>query len=228
MTPPRQLAVASLLLAFLLGAPRADAMVVDCGPRICFQYDETQAAAAVFGLPYRVGDTLAFLPPAAMALAEGAGSPASLSATFVIDRIFSSLGDLAGLQLHVEGDQDATAGSSVGSSLDLQAFDNSGPGTGNASASYTAIGDGSGPRLWQLEATLDPADLSGAPSADLRLQLTSLLSASAGGAGASAWIATKYLAISATAVPAPPAMGLFLAAAAAVGARARRRSRTAG
>jgi hypothetical protein len=228
MTCPRQIAVAGFLVAFLLGASRADAMVVDCGPRICFQYDETQAAAAAFGLPFRVGDTLEFLPPAAVALAAGAGNPASLSATFIIDRVFSSLGNLAGLQLHVEGDQDATAGSSVGSSIGLQAFDNSGPGTGNGSASYTAIGDGNGPRLWQLQATLDPDDLSGAPSADLRLQLTSLLSASADGAGASAWIATKYLAISVTAVPAPPAMGLFLAAAAAVGARARRRSRTAG
>ncbi len=224
MTSPRQFVVASLLLTSLLGVSRADAMVADCGPRICFQYDETQAATAVFGLPFRVGDTLEFLPPAAAVLAEGGSSPAGLSATFVIDRIFSSLGSLAALQLHVEGDQDATAGSSVGSSLDLQAFDNSGPGTGSGSASYTATGNGSGPRLWQLEATLDPTGLFGGPSADLRLQLTSLLSASTDGAGASGWIATKYLAISATTVPAPPALGLFLATLAAAGVRARRRA----
>ncbi len=220
----RPLAVIGFLVTSLLGAVRADAMVVDCGPNICFQYDETQSAVAVFGPPFRVGDTLEFLPPAAAAVAAGGSGPASLSATFVIDRIFSGLGNLAGLHLSVEGDHDATAGGSVGSHFGLQLFDNAGPGSGAVGVSHDATGDGSQPRIWRLEAATSPEELFAAPSADLRLQLTGILSASAEGAGAGAWIATKYIAISATAVPAPPAMALFLSAAAALAARTRRRS----
>jgi hypothetical protein len=198
-------------------------MVIDCGPTVCFQYQESQAAVAVFGLPVRVGDSLQFLPSVALALsADGAGE-SSLGATFVIERVFSGAGALASIHVVAEGDYDAALAGAIGARIHLQASNNQGPGDATASASFAAAGPGGVPGIWTIDATIHPPDAFAASSSDLRLDLSQLLSAATAVGGEHAWTQAKYLSVTATAVPAPPALGLLGTAALAAALRARRR-----
>jgi hypothetical protein len=223
MPAPRFLTIAGALLAGFLHAPLAGAMVLDCGPTICFQYQESQAAVALFGLPVRVGDSLQFLPPAALALsADGAGET-SLAATFVIDRVFSGTGALSSIRVVAEGDYDAELAGTVAARIDLQISNNLGPGAATTSDLFSATGTGGAPGIWALNATIHPSEHFPAYSSDLRIDLSQSVSALTVSGGEHAWTEAKYISVTATAVPAPPALGLLATGFLAAALRARRR-----
>ena len=68
------------------------ATVTSCGPTICYEYNDAQAGAALFGLPTLVADSLRFLPGEFRARTAAAGAFDLATATFVIDRIYSVSG----------------------------------------------------------------------------------------------------------------------------------------
>ena len=107
-------AIVGAVFAFI-AMPAQSATVTNCGPTICYTYDDAQAATALFGTPSLVGDSLVFLPPNFRAESlNGAGTDV-VSANFIFDEIYSVGGDdITSLVVFESGDYDIINGSEVG------------------------------------------------------------------------------------------------------------------
>ena len=97
-------ATAISLCAFLLSAQTVSAAsVTQCGPTICFTYDDAQAAVAEFGQPTFIGDTVRFLPPSFRAQSDDGvadSNPAISRDTATANFIFTDVYTLSGNDIH--------------------------------------------------------------------------------------------------------------------------------
>ena len=224
----RRALFAGLLLTLGALPTAARAMVVDCGPTLCFEYDETQAAVSALGLPVRVGDTMQFLP-SSLLLASASGVPAAdLPVSFVFDRIYSpSGGELLALRVLEQGDYELIgAGGAAGSRIELTARGNPSAEEVVAAAVFSDTGDSGSMQLWELEVSVAPAAAFAGPASDIRLTIDYLLQASSTQFSDLAWIQNKYLLVTGevgTPVPLPGTLWLFATAAGLCGWRAKRR-----
>lgn len=199
-----------LLLAMLPAVPLASmATTTQCGPDICYQYDETQAAIALLGNPRLVGDDLQFLPWDFWAMsADGTGAGA-MSTIFTFDRVYTLSGaDILGLTVHEEGDYEIVGHGGVADLLDMRVSSNvNALDTGGASAPFNAVGDSSGPQIWTNTLTFNPG-FSG-PANDVKLSITNALTADTAGSGDYAFIHKKFVLQTLTTVPVPAAAWLL-------------------
>lgn len=219
----------ALLLTLAAWSLPARSMVIDCGPNVCYQYDEAQAGMSSFGAPVRVGDEMQFLPPALLVASAGGIGPLSLSVAFVFDRIFSVAGgEILSFGVFEEGDYEIIGSGSVGASLALKAESNLAAEEVVAAALFSASGDSGLAQIWTTEATLAPAAGFAGPAHDIRLTITNLLEASAPGLGDLAWVQKKFVVAAGdiappTAVPVPGTLWLLATGAGLCGWLAERR-----
>jgi hypothetical protein len=224
---------AALILCALLataGMPQgARAAVIDCGPTLCFQYDELQAGVAAFGLPVRVGDSMQFLPAALLAAsANGVGTPA-VTAAFVFDRVYTLDGsNLVEIRAFEEGDYEIIGGGAVSLTLGLFAQSNLAPEQVAASGVFNATGDSGVAQIWDAVAVVNPKAGFAGPATDMRLTIDNVMQATTSSFGELAWIQKKFVVTAvalepAAQVPLPGTLGLFSAALALSAIRSRRR-----
>jgi len=186
-----------LLLAVSLtcGLP-ARAVTVDCGPNVCFEYDETQAAVALFGLPTRVGDAMQFLPESFLALsADGAGT-VTVSSTFVFSRIYTVAGgEIDSIYVNEEGDYEVIGAGSVSATLGLTVENNFNAGAESTATSsvFSQVGDSGGPDIWEVSAARWPAAAFVDTSKDLRVSIENILEAVTSASGQYAFIQKKFV-----------------------------------
>lgn len=206
------LASLTVAAAALAGGAHA-ATVTLCGPTICYEYDDAQAAAAAFGQPTLIGDSLRFLPADFLAIsANGAGFDWE-AATFLISRIYSTTGqDIISISVFETGDYEIAGGGSVSTDLYLLAASNlSGSDFAVATAAFGASGDSGGLQEWAIEAEILPAAVFNGAASDLALQIQNFLTAVTNNNGELAWI-QKKLVLEVAVVPVPAAVWLFASA----------------
>ncbi len=217
----------ALLIALAVLSSPARAMVVECGPTLCFEYDETQAAISALGMPVRVGDAMQFLPPALLLASAGGASVPDLSVSFVFERIYSpGGGEIFSLRAVAEGDYEIAGGGTVADQLELEAQSNLAAEQVVAAAVFSDAGDTSGALLWSRDVAATPAGAFAAPATDIRVTIKNLLQVSTTAFSDLAWIQKKYLLVTGEVgapVPLPGALWLFATATAVSGWWARRR-----
>ena len=187
------------------------ATVTKCGPTICYEYDDTQAAAAIYGQPTLLGDMLRFLPQNFRAQSDDGEGLVQTSASFVFDRVYTIGGeDIDKIMINEFGDYEITNGDRVSDDLTLDVVNTSGAGEfDSATENFTALGDSSGIQRWTIETSFDVAGSFETTSNDIRLTVTNLLEAETDAFGESAWIQKKVEIIALTAVPVPAAVWLM-------------------
>lgn len=206
------LASLTVAAAALAGGAHA-ATVTLCGPTICYEYDDAQAASAAFGQPTLIGDSLRFLPTDFLAIsANGTGFDWE-AATFLISRIYSTTGqDIISISVFETGDYEIAGDGSVSTDLYLLAASNlSGSDLAIATAAFGASGDSGGLQEWAIEAEILPAAVFSGPASDLALQVQNFLTAVTNNNGELAWI-QKKLVLEVAVVPVPAAVWLFASA----------------
>jgi hypothetical protein len=199
------------LFAFA-GAIQA-ATVTQCGTNICYEYDDAQLGAGLFGLPTLSGDSLIFLSPMFRAESiDGAGLDTA-SATFVIDRVYSLDDmDIMDIFLYESGDYRIINGDSVSAELILDIENNNSSESGSVSELFTATGDSGGQQEWSIQDGFDPSSEFASASNDVKVSITDILTADSDAFGETAWIQKKLTLTAATVVPIPAAAWLFVSA----------------
>ena len=91
--------------------PAQAAVVTQCGPNICYQYDNAQPAASLFGLPTLLGDIMFFTPTTFEARsADGVGIHTGtntdvVDATWVFTRVYTTNNtEITSILAYEEGD----------------------------------------------------------------------------------------------------------------------------
>ncbi len=207
-------------LAVCVGAIWSSAQAVtvtDCGPNVCYEYDDAQAAVGLFGLPTRVGDSMFFTPTVFRAESQdGVGihsgtNTDSVAATFLFDRVYTPTGDdILSINVYEDGDYDITTDGRVGGNLYLRAFNlnNILQNTLQTDTLGPISGASGGLQLWSMSATVFPEAAFTTTADNLRLQIQNDLSAFTDANGERAWI-QKKLTLTTTIVPVPAAVWLF-------------------
>jgi len=224
---------AFLLTALSLAPLVSGAMTTTCGPDICYQYDETQAAVAWFGTPFRVGNEMQFLPANFYALSEDGAGLDSHSATFVFDRVYTVSGvEILGVSVEESGDYEIIGNGSVSALLGLTVDSNVlGTDTTSTSSMFSASTDSGGPDLWGTTASVWPQAAFVGLANDLKVAIANTLTANTTAPGQYALIQKKFTMEAqwlpgTTVVPVPAAAWLLGSGIAVLGAL-RRRSRRA-
>ena len=209
-------AAAISLFAFLLSAQANALSVTQCGPTICYKYDDAQAAVAEFGQPTFIGDVVRFLPPSFRAQSDDGAGFDTATANFIFDDVYTLSGaDIGYIGVTEYGDYEITNGDSVSADLYLQIASNvDGLNFATTTASFDAVGDSGGLQQWNLAAHLNPdqeLNLFGdtwdvANSMSLNIQNT--LQAYTNADGETAWI-QKKISLTVSEVPVPAAVWMF-------------------
>jgi hypothetical protein len=144
-------AVFSVLLLGSVSFTSQAASVTQCGPTICYTYDDAQSAVGLFGTPTLVGDSLVFLPPDFRAESLNGAGTDIVSANFIFDEIYTISGtDIADLTVFESGDYETINGDEVGADLLLTVVNLADPGfppipeTGTSLSTFLATGDSGG------------------------------------------------------------------------------------
>jgi hypothetical protein len=211
----------ALLSAIFASQTVSAASVTQCGPSICYAYDDAQAAVSLYGTPTLIGDMLRFLPQNFRAQSDDGQGLVSTSASFFFDNVYSVSGEAIDEIMITEfGDYAITNGDRVSDQLSLDAANNLGAGTASESELFNATGGSTGLQRWQIDNTLDVS--SQFLSNDLNLTVTNVLEAETDAFGESAWIQKKLEIQAVTAVPLPAGVWLMISAFGALGALKRR------
>lgn len=223
-------AVGSLLIFSLLSVQANAASVTQCGPTICYTYDDAQAAVTLFGQPTFIGDTVRFLPSDFRAESvDGAGTDTA-TANFIFDDVYSISGaDIGFVQVVEAGDYEITNGDWVSADLFLQIASNTNAfDVTSTTDSFDASGDSGGLQKWQMAATIlpleDASEFLGTPwtdSSTFSLNIQNTLQAFTDANGETAWI-QKKITLAVSEVPVPAAVWLFGSALAGLGWMRRR------
>ncbi|MEO7386640.1 MAG: VPLPA-CTERM sorting domain-containing protein [Gammaproteobacteria bacterium] len=156
--------VAGIFIALPSGA----ATVTYCGPNVCYQYDNAQAAVALFGLPSFVGDSAYFTPTVFEARsADGVGLHSGtntdvVDATFVFSKVYTvaPTNEIASMIAYEEGDYEINyaAGETHGDLyLRARGLNNLLEPSLIDTDAVDYIGSSAGVQLWSMSAALTPA-----------------------------------------------------------------------
>jgi hypothetical protein len=224
-------AAAISLFAFLLSAQTVSASsVTQCGPTICYKYDDAQAAVGEFGQPTLVGDSIRFLPPSFRAQSDDGALTDTATANFIFDDVYTKSGNnIYRIRVIEAGDYEITNGDWVSADMYLQIANNNDASEFTTSlSSFDASGDSGGVQKWSLDDEIlpleDPSELWGTPwtvSNSMSLNIQNTLQAYTDANGESAWI-QKKITLAVTEVPVPAAVWLFGSALAGLGWMRRR------
>lgn len=227
------MAAAISLFAFVISAQTASAApVTQCGPTICYTYDDAQVAVGLFGQPTLVGDSVRFLPPNFRAQSDDGALTDTATANFIFDDVYTKSGnDIYSIRVIESGDYEITNGDWVSADMYLQiANNNNALDLTSSLSSFDASGDSGGIQRWMLDDTIRPledqSDLLGTPWADsssLALNIQNTLQAYTDANGETAWI-QKKITLSISEVPVPAAVWLFGSALAGLGWLRRRQT----
>lgn len=214
---------AGMIVSAMCLTPVANALTVtQCGPTICYEYDDAQAAASTYGLPTLIGDSLRFLPEDFRAQSDDGEGLVSTSASFFFDRVYTTSGeDIQKIMIYEFGDYEITNGGSVSDTLTLEAENNLGAGTATGTEIFGDSGDSAGLQTWDIDNSLMVSN--DFLSNDLSLTVTNLLQAETNALGETAWIQKKLRIQAVSAVPVPAAVWLMVSGLAVLGGIARRR-----
>lgn len=193
-----------------------------CGPTVCYQYDDAQAAVALFGLPGFVGDSAYFLPTVFEARsADGVGihtftNTDFVDATFVFSKVYTvnPLVEITSMVAYEEGDYEVNyAQGEVHGDLYFRAkgLNNLLEGSLIDQDAVDVVGTSAG--LWSMSGSLAPAaqltQLANNMTVTIQNQLSAFTSNTTAGSEL-AWIEKKLtLDITTTVVPVPAAIWLF-------------------
>ncbi len=225
----------SFVLAGVMLAPFAAgnaAIVTYVGPNVTYEYDNTQAAVAYFGLPTFSGDDVLFFPTVFRAEStDGVGihsgtNTDAVSATFVFSKVTSNVpsNEIVSITAYEEGDYRIVSDGSVGGDLYLRARGLntlSEPSLIDTDDVYAA-GDSAGNQLWSMSATVTPSASLAQLANKLALTIQNDLSAFTDASGERAWIEKKLVLDITTVVPVPGAVWLLGSALGLIGLIRRR------
>lgn len=226
MSHTRRLLASAALLAISAGPIQSNAATVTlCGTSVCYEYDDGQSGLSLFGTPAVVGDSLRFLPTAYIATSVNELDAALVSATFVIDRVYTLGGaDLSTISVSESGDYRTRNDGGISASLYLLATSNSVARFTETSNSVEVVSPSGGLQLWNLSATLQVAndfiDFPGAAN-DVALVIQNTLEAFGGGPS---FTQKKAIFVNVAAVPIPATGFLLIPAFFALQRLARRRA----
>jgi len=220
-------------LSILLASFTAySATVTQCGPNICYEYDDAQIAASgsYFGTPTLIGDDMRFLPTSFKAQStDGVGANTgtntdSYGSTFVFDRIYTLSGEeIANITFTERGDYSITADGSVQADMLMLVANNN--DAAECDCVFDSISDsGANPlTLWELTGSFDAAAKFESLANDVSISLQNTLTANTDAAGEDAWIQKKFMTVSVTVVPVPAAVWLMGSALGLLVVRSRRK-----
>jgi len=221
------------LLAAIAVAPFTSqaATVSACGPNVCYEWDNAQAAIALTGNPSIVGDSAVFLPPSFIAHSNNNGPGDGISsgfvtttANFIFSRIYTVNpgNEVTALNVHEEFDYeiiappvDATP-ANVRATLYAQAASNV-LGTDHISDTQTfgpVFGDTGGNQIGTLDVLLDPANQFVAIANDMQVTIQNTLRAYTDSTpnpdDQDAFIQKKFTLVTETLIPVPVPGAIWL------------------
>jgi hypothetical protein len=195
--------------------PASAAIVTWCGPTICYEFDDQQAAITdpvdSYGTPVLDGDSLVFTPNAFRAESSDIADTDTATANFVA-KVYSLNGeDILQIAVTELIDYDIVNNGEVRADLRLTIVNS--PDFDSNLATFQTSGDTGGQQLTILNGSIEPVEsLSDSTELQLTMQntlTTKTFSAEEGGAlGDNAWI-QKKVTLTATVVPIPAAVWLF-------------------
>ncbi len=155
-------------VALGLALPAGAATVTACGPNVCYEYDNTQPAVSLFGLPTLLGDIMFFTPTTFEARsADGVGIHTAtntdvVDATWVFTRVYSITpgNEITSIVAYEEGDYESNyAAGSVSGDLYLRArgLNNLLEASLIDTDAFDFTGNSGGVQLWDMGASLTPA-----------------------------------------------------------------------
>jgi hypothetical protein len=216
--------------------PASAVTVTYCGPNICYQYDNAQAAVAWFGLPSFIGDTAFFTPTNFEARsADGVGINTGTNtdvadATWVFSKVYSVVpsNEIASILAYEEGDYEINyaAGETHGDLyLRARGLNNLLEGSLIDTDAVDYVGSSGGIQLWSMSAALTPqaslAQLANNMTVTIQNTLTAFTSNTTPGSEL-AWIEKKLVLDVTTVVPVPAAAWLLGSAVGLLGFARRR------
>lgn len=223
----RQAITAGIFLSAMIVTQTASAAsVTQCGPTICYKYDDAQAAVGLYGTPTLIGDSLRFLPENFRAQSDDGEGLVQTQASFYFDNVYSvnPNEDIQKIMITEFGDYEITNGDRVSDQLTLDAVNNLGAGTASESELFSVTDGTTGLQTWQIDNTLMVS--SEFQTNSLNLTVTNLLEAETDATGETAWIQKKVKIQAVTAaVPLPAGVWLMVSALGIMGGVARRKKR---
>jgi hypothetical protein len=235
---PLQLLTAMVAaVAAVFAAPARAVPVQLCGQTVCYEYDDNPLVndgLLLFGAPRLLGnsDVLSFTPADFNAMAFGAGGFDERTASFRFSRIWSAVGlEIGTISISESGDYQIFNGGSVSAGLVMHSGDlvddGRGPGYLESVAAVenfgTSVPTGLPFQNWSHTSSIDPAAAFADLATSVDLTIFSVLQATTGGAGHSAFVARKLSMVAATAVvPAPASFWLLASAMVAMASRLRK------
>ena len=213
LTSAKTLAVIAAML------PMAGHAITQCGPSICYTYDPLQAAAAAFGTPTLLGDSMRFVPPNFRAESLNGAGTVTVTATWLFDNVYSTGGGEIGSVLITEAGDFSITGDSggapdtVGVNLYTQVANNASAEVATDLKNFSASGDTFlPPQPWALISTaINPSTAFTSLANNVAVSIQNTLSATTDELGGAAWIQKKFVVEIGTVapVPVPAAVWLF-------------------
>lgn len=198
--------------------------LTSCGPNICYQYDDAQAAVSLYGSPTLIGDSMRFLPSVFRVESSnttGLAFTATGNANFIFDQVWAITPgfEIGSVQVTEAGDYSISGDSAgnpdaVNASLTTKVTDNASSESVSDTVNFSASGNTSGATLWSLQGNaLNPADVFSASAQNIGISIQNVLNATTDEFGGLAWIQKKFVVTVGTVVaptPVPEPAGLAL------------------
>ena len=200
------------MACLLVAGVAQSASVMQCGPNVCYVYDNAQVAAgtAYFGQPTLIGDDMRFLPTSYDAQSVDGSASEIYGETFKFDSIYSVSGaDIQSISVVERGDYSITSGGSVQADLLILIANNNNALECECEIDSVSASGASSLTLWELNTVFSPASIFSSPANDVALDIQNTLTATTANLGEIAWIEKKFVSVSVSVIPVPAAVWLF-------------------
>lgn len=197
---------AAVLTTGLASVPARAAIINACGPNVCYEYDNTQAAVALTGTPTLVGDDMEFLPPAFVAHATGVAGWVTATANFIFSRVYTvnPSNEIATFHTFEEFDYEIITDGEVRATLYTQARSNIlSSDSISTIVNWSDTGDTGGAQIANLNAYLFPAAAFSAAANDMRVTIQNTIKAYTDALVEDAFIQKKFTLTTVTTQPVP-------------------------